>query len=732
MKIDYDNLGYHPLSESLVDVMSAKTQNPNRGFFRTLVPYYWSLVAAAMHVKIEGFGDGKIPINYYGINLAPSGTGKGVSLGVMEREVLKGFKERFLSETFIETAKKNINIIAAKRAVRNGTDQKAELELVSKEFARLGAPLLWFDSATTPAIKQFRHKILLAGCGAVNFCIDEIGANLLGQLEPLMLYLELYDHGTSKEKLIKSTKDDQRAEIIEGATPTNLLMFGTQSKLLDGAKTESEFMAMLDMGYARRCFVGYVPNTTRKQGVTADDLYQQMTSVQTSSSIASLSNHLARLADPANVGTSVYIDEAEAKMILQYRLDCEKRGEQYTKDSDSVRKVEMDNRFFKTLKLAGAYAFIDGSPTILKEHVEYAIRLAEDSGAAFNILMTPERPYVKFAKHLAESSDIEFTLPDLEEDLAYFRGGRNQKDELIAMATAWGYKNAVIISKRFDQGILLIKGETLQKTTLNEMIISYSSDIATGYCSQRITWDNLKSLIAMKDMHYINHNLMPKNGITDINHPEYIGGVRSHENIIAGFNFIAIDVDSGLSLSMAQLLLRDYKYLMYTTKRHQIAGLGDRYRIIMPLNYELKLSDDDFKEFMNNLASFLPIPMDKQTFQPARKWSTTNNCQIFENDGILLDVMPHLPRTSKEEERKAFLKQYENLDNLERWFIDHTGSGNRNNQLYNYAAMLHQAGFDISDITSKTMSLNKKLPEPIPEAELMRTVVASVAKKTSV
>ena len=73
--MDYTTYTYHPESEKLVNLMSAKTQNPNLAFFRILVPYYWSLVAATMQAKIVGFGDGEIPINYYGINLAPSGTG---------------------------------------------------------------------------------------------------------------------------------------------------------------------------------------------------------------------------------------------------------------------------------------------------------------------------------------------------------------------------------------------------------------------------------------------------------------------------------------------------------------------------------------------------------------------------------------------------------------------------------------------------------------------------------
>ena len=729
MKIDYDSLGYHPESEKLVDLMSAKTQNPNRGFFRVLVPYYWSLVAAAMHAKITGFGEGTIPINYYGINLAPSGTGKGVSQGIMEKQVLNSFKDVFLNETFIVSAEQNLMAIATKRAVRNGTDQKEELIAVRKHYALLGAPVLWFDSAgSAAAIKQYRHKILMTGCGAINFCIDEIGANLVGQSEPLNLYLELYDHGLSKEKLIKSTRDESRAEIIEGATPTNLLMFGAQSKLLDAGATEKSFFDMLEMGYARRCFVSIVEDSSRIEGVSVDDLYAQLVNSASALHLDQLSTRLSTLARAPMINTHIIIEEAEAKFILQYRIDCEARA-RGLKESETIRKVEMDNRFFKTLKLAGAYAFIDGSPKILREHVEYAIRLSEDSGKAFEKLITPVRPYVKFAKHLAEHTGEEFTFPDLEEDLPYFRGGRNQKDELIAMATAWAYKNGIIIKKRFDSGIQFIRGETLEATTLDKLTVSYSPDIAANYVNQHVSWQNLKQLLGMKDYNWINHHL--KHGYHD-GTAEFKGAVRRSENIIKGFNLIAIDVDKGMPLATAQILLKEYTYLIHTTKRHRIDSYGDRYRIIIPTNFQVKLDDEDFKIFMNNLATFLPIPIDSadtQTFQPARKWSTTNNCQIFENEGSLLDVLPFIPRTAKEQERKEYLKQYSNLDSMERWFVDHTGEGNRNNQLYNFAAMLAETGYDLSDITQKVMSLNDKLPNKLEQGELMKTVISSVARK---
>lgn len=64
-----------------------------------------------------------------------------------------------------------------------------------------------FDSATTPAIKQMRQKLLMANAGSCNLQVDEIGANFTASIEPLTTYLELYDKGLLKDKLVKRCRE---------------------------------------------------------------------------------------------------------------------------------------------------------------------------------------------------------------------------------------------------------------------------------------------------------------------------------------------------------------------------------------------------------------------------------------------------------------------------------------------------------------------------------------------
>jgi len=239
--IDLTGIQHHPAMEEIVEVLCAKTSNTDKGFFRTEAAYFFGKMAAAMRAMILTKDRGEIPVNIYALALATSGFGKGHSVHIFENEFLSGFKKRFMEDTFPTVAEKSLWDIANDKAARNGTDPQEEFDKVSSAFKRAGAYPFTFDSGTTPAVKQLRNKLLMANCGSINMQVDEIGSNLESSDELLKLYLELYDQGIVKQKLTKNTSESQRDEEIDGKTPTNMLLFGTPAKLLDGGSTEDAF-----------------------------------------------------------------------------------------------------------------------------------------------------------------------------------------------------------------------------------------------------------------------------------------------------------------------------------------------------------------------------------------------------------------------------------------------------------------------------------------------------------
>jgi hypothetical protein len=652
---------------------------------------------------------GTIPINLYAINLATSGSGKGHSTNLMEEHVINQFEHNFKEQVFPLLAVQNLPKLAQQRAARYQRDPNDELVKVEKEFEQQGPLAFSFDSGTASAIRQARHKLLMADAGSVNLIMDEVGNNLSGNQEIFGPFLELYDKGKIKGRLLKNTGENARSEDIPGFTPTNMMLFGTPSRLLDGSKTEDEFVQMLETGYARRSLFGFQRFHTRMAGLTVDEVFNERTNSVTDTFLEDLSDKLGDLADLAQVGKALHVSDDVSKLFIEYQLDLEARAELLGEHAE-MRKAETSHRHFKAMKLAGAYAFIDGSPEITEDHAYNAIKLCELSGEAFEQILSRDRGYVRLAKYIAQVSRP-VTQADLVEDLPFYKGTIAQKAEMMTLAIAHGYQNNIVIKKAFEDGIEFLRGETLGETDLSELRVSYSNDMAKNYLSDLAKWEDLHKMTQMKGIHWCNHY--------------FTDGHRQEDNAIPGFNLIVLDVEKSIPLDQAQLLLKDYKALFYTTKRHTTTD--HRYRIILPTNFYMELDSKDYKEFMRSLFDWLPFPVDDQTGQRARKW-LSHAGKHFYQDGELLNVLPFIPKTSKNEAFKQRVLDQQGMDNLERWVLNNSGDGNRNNMLLRYSMIMADGGFDFEAIRKKVFELNAKMPDSLEEGELLGTVMVSVGK----
>ena len=709
---DLTTLDFHPTTEKIIDVVCKKTQNHNPLFFRVLVNYHLTKLASMMRVSIVTQDRGKIPINMYAINLGNSGLGKGHATNIIEDELINGFREEFFDSTYPVISKKSLNTLATKRANIKAEDPEETLMSVEKEFDLLGTMPFSFDSGTTAAVKQMRHKLLMANIGSMNLEIDEIGSNLLGNIDVLGTFLELFDMGKVKQKLIKNTRESVRNEEIQGRTPTNLLCFGTPTKLLDGSKIEEEFDSFLNTGYARRSVFGHTRNGTKFDNLTAEEIYDILVDPTITTYLKDMSAQLGQLAHIANYNKSLLVSKAVSITIIKYRMHCEALAATFGEHEDT-RKAEMEHRYFKATKVAGMYAFIDGATQITEDHFYNAVKFIEESGASFTKILKRERNYTKLAKYIA-SVPHELTGVDLTEDLPFYRGSASQKNDLMQLAIAWGYKNHIIIKRSMNNNIEFVQGEALQETNLDKLVLAFSSSMTTGYKNQYAPYDKLHRLTQLPGKHWVNHH------VTD----EY----RDDEHIIAGFNMVVLDIDDGVSIQTVQLLLKDYKYMLYTTKRHTTGS--NRFRIVMPINYFISLNAAEYKEFMSNLFEWLPFTVDTQTGQRSRKWLTCDTGTYEYSPGDkLLDALLFIPKTAKNDERKQLVQSQQSLTNLERWFVQNIDLGNRNNQLLRYALILVDMGYDIENIRTSLIELNKKLDPKLTKAEMESTILTTVAKK---
>jgi len=707
---DLATVPYHAMSEKIVDIICKKVQNYSPHFFRILTAYHLAKLPAMMRIKILAKGRGTIPVNMFAINLAGSGFGKGYSTNIIETEVINTFNSVFMDTTFPMKSEEYLAKLATRRANVKGTDDTEELTAVTREFEELGPMLLAFDSCTTSGLKGGQHKLKMCKIGSMNFEMDEVGSNITGNADALSTMLELFDMGKIKPKLLKSSKDNKRAEEVSGHTPTNLIMFGTPDKLLDGGKTEEEFYSLLGTGYARRCFFGYTREGKKALNLTAAQIYAEITDTGTDAYLKDISAHLGQLANPLNHNKLLTMSDDVGILLIDYRMHCEKLALALG-EHQGINKAELEHRYFKVLKLAGVYSFIDGLSEITEDNLYSAIRMAEESGEAFSRLLKRDKNHVKLAKYIADVGN-EVTHSDLMDDLPFYKGSSAVKQDMLKTAIEWGYRHHILIKKIFSNGIEFISGETLKNTNMEELPISVSDDITINFKNMVVPFDKLHRLAQKSDLNWTAQHLKD--------------GYRSDDNIIPGFSLVVLDVDDGTTIEEVRLLLKDYKALIYTTKRHTPAA--HRFRVVMPTNYFLKLDSQDYKEFMNNIYEWLPFPVDEATNDRARKWLTNNGHHEYINGADLLDVMEFIPQTTKNDIRKKTIMDSQSLSNMERWFIHNTGTGNRSNQLIKYGLMQVDLGHDYVTIRNSIMDLNNKLPDSLTEHEVDSTIMISVSK----
>lgn len=713
--VDLSQVAHHPAIEEVVDVLCKRTQNNDRPFFRTSVAYFLSVMAATMRAKVNTADRGEIPVSTYAISLSPSGTGKGFSVGILENEFFSDFRQTFREHTLPLLAEQNMWKLAMNRAARKTTEEQAEYDGLVKEYDSTGAYPFVFDGGSMPAVKQIRQKLLIANAGSINLQVDEIGTNLLNAAEILGGFLELYDQGRIKAKLTKHSSENKRTEEIEGKTPSNMLLFGTPSQLLDGAMIEDTFFTLLETGYARRCLFSFGEPEPAAEKKSVEDIYDDLTAAQSFGQASKWSVHFATLADATKHNWTVDVPRDVGVELLRYKIKCEEQA-RAMRDHETVRQAEMSHRYFKALRLAGTLAFVDEVFTMDMYHLHAAMKLVEESGEAFDRILTREKAHERLARFMAGVGDEEMTHADLLDVLPFYPKSATARNDLMSLATGWGYKQHIIIKKSFVDGIEFFSGDTLQETDLNKMHISYSHDFAYHYQGEDVPFDQLHVLTQQPEYHWANHWF-------DNQH-------RAEENAIPGFNMVVIDVDGGVSLDTVHELMKDHVFLTYTTKRH--TPDDNRFRLILPMSYELKLDKDDYKAFMANIVEWLPFKTDEEANQRSRKWLSNEKGTYHYNTGDdkqLLDILPFVPKTKKNEEHQKQYAQLASLDNLERWFAQRFAAGDRNNQMIKFALALVDNGMPYEEVEGKVIAFNKKISDGLSIEELRATVLVTVAKK---
>lgn len=671
-----------------------------------------------MHVSVETCTGNQMPVNAFAFAFAESGYGKNYSQNIIEQEILSEFEDTFMHTTYLNRAKDSISNLAMDIAGKTGEDPNdIEAELLT-DFHQNGHFLFSFPEGTSPALKQMCKSINLAKAGAASLEMDELGSNLTESGDLLKVFLELYDVGKTKDKLTKATKENKRIRPVNGMTPSNVFAFGTPVNVFDGGKVEEAFLMWLKTGYGRRCFFGYgdlaLKNTNK---LTRDQIFASLTDKSTKIQLEAARKHFGRLADINLVGTVIKVEEAAEKFRMDYQEFCKERAEAIS-EYKPIERTEMTHRHVKALKLAAAYAFCDGLKEVSIDCLKFAIALTERSGDALYRILNQPRSHIRLANFLADFGSP-VTEADLIEYLPFYSGNAGHKRDLVNLAMAYGYRNAIAITAYKEANVLFYKGSKLVETDLNNLIVSTSLNTGAGYTNRTPTFAQLAQLCGSKTGNLCNHHF--ENG-------DMGKGQRTRDTTIAGCNMVIFDIDnSKLKPKQLSTLLGNTNHIIYTTKQH--TEEAPRYRVILPLSHKVTMEEDQYRILCKNIAYWLPVEPDLPAIQRERKYRYYAKSQVFSKlDGECLDVMPYFPNTQQADELESTKGKMVSISGMKRWVIRSASEGNRNHTLFRYAAFLRESKVSKDKIEAAVKEVNSLLDAPLSDEELVNTILKSATK----
>ena len=239
--IDLTGITHHPVITEMVDVLCAKTQNTDRGFFNVEAAFFVAKIAATQRAVIVTKDRGEIPVNLYALALATSGYGKGHSVNIIENEFMKGFQKRFV-ETPSRRSRNSISPRLPRPGHRLGTEDQIELEKLERQFKVAHPSPSTAAQPCREAASQWR-----AGRNRSHRSPDRRDRPEPHRQYPVLtLFLELFDQGMVK----RSHQATAATNVAKtGRQDANMLLFSTEQ----AARRGNQRAAVLRLPRYRLC-----------------------------------------------------------------------------------------------------------------------------------------------------------------------------------------------------------------------------------------------------------------------------------------------------------------------------------------------------------------------------------------------------------------------------------------------------------------------------------------------
>ncbi len=653
------------------------------GFFFVL-----SAIAGMQRKKFMTMNNKEQYCNFFGVSMADSGQGKDTAL-----KAAQNMFSNYLDQ-YVDIVKGNFEHLRG--PIPNGDTPPDEDDYIP-------------PSAYTFPLRGSVEGMMRAGnyynrtdIGSLNVVSTEFGSEYNPEVLPILTTL------WQDARADGSTNVNQKYPPIVDV-PTNTLLFGSSAAFHKNDKKHAYLEEAIESGFARRCNFVWV-----EAG--------KIVTISNEDNRVDLQEYADQIIDIIKGSNPIVFSVDAVNTLVAYKNQLIEDNNKAPSNWAGIKVSSID----KIERLSSLVAIADLSSVIEQNHVEYAIEMSERSFEAMGFILTPHAQYKQMYKvlefneeGLSQTEFIDFGVKiKTKADWAF------QVENLEDLARR---KN-----KRIDhKGPRLVLRE-LEINKLDKMIISTSIKRSTkpemeiNFKSQEVpffgTGMTIESLITSQIQSFCLNHFESTDKAPD--------GHRRKEYVIPGQNMIAFDIDEGLTVERMKELLKNYVYLLYTTKSHQKDKNGiicDRFRVIMPTKTTFYVNPEEHKGLYENLSTVLEIPSyDIATRNQGRLWFTNADATVIKQESAeLLDVRCCIPETESSVHilpNLAALNEVTSDDELSRRIygmqkhvlINGVG-GNRNNMLFALAKFVQELG---GDIQTTVLETNQMLMEPLPEHEV--------------
>lgn len=677
----------------------AKEANIDESITRNAILFTASSVIGIKRLKIL-HNDELSYINFFGTTFANSGTGKDVALTIGER--IFGLD----NDLMVDILKMNFNNHNA--PLPNDTvDAKDEVDYIIP--SKYTVPL----RGSVEGIMRVGNFYNRTTMGSFNITSGEFAHEINKQ--NLSILTKLWQSGSNDG----STNVNEKYKPIQNV-PTNVLLYGSYEPFKEDVGLHKELNEMLVSGLARRSIfsisdnkdICHIPNPPKSE---MDMLIEY--GLEFKNNIKSLNTNIIKIQEPAQKLLNNYI--AKVSNI-------------YNKRKTKVNELSARNEN-KIARLSGIIALIGLKSSVDEQSMQQAIDIVEESNKALRYILEPKTIYKRmYEELLLEPRGLSITEL-IDKNIGTRKKSDIENNVELLEDYAFRFNNKIEKHGRANKYRLV----QYENTNLDEIIISVSTGL-NSEPTREVYYKNITVPFfgSEKSIETLVSNSNIKSFLTchlesDKKKPEY--GYRKKENFISGQNLIAFDIDEGMTINEAEELLKQYQYIIYTTRSHQKDKNGitvDRFRILLPTKTEFYVTINQHKELYENLSKVLGLTTyDVATRNAARLWFTNSDTNIItKKEGDLLDVRCCLPDTEKEEKIRYVSTEDVNevssdrrIQGMIRYTLQNAITGNRNNALYRLFAFVK----DIEDMDiakSVVLSTNQMLSEPLKDSEIKQIV----------